>query len=392
MDALPMSFRADLPIRRTREGPHLVDTTMFWSPRGGGVARYLRSKRQWLHRHTDWRHTLLVPGRESSETRSLAAPALPIAGGYRFPLSRSSAAREIAALEPDLIEAGDPYRLAWSALDAAWKRGVPVTFFCHSNPAALAERYAGEVGSRAVRRYLRRLLAQFDAVFAASQWMVGELRDLDLDNVVHQPLGVDTAAFHPRFADPHWRAELGVGHHNFVLIYAGRYAPEKNLHLLTDAVRKLGNDVVLVTIGGGPCPPAGDRVLRLPYQHDAAALARALASADLFVHAGDQETFGLAALEALACGTPVVTRACAGATDLIDGRSALGVETASSDAYAAAIASMRSRARDLRAAARRRALLFDAHQAFDRLLRRYRTLSAAVSFGEAGSREQPHGA
>jgi alpha-1,6-mannosyltransferase len=39
---------------------------------------------------------------------------------------------------------------------------------------------------------------------------------------------------------------------------------------------------------------------------DAVRLATMLASADAFVHAGDQETFGLSVLEALACGTPVV--------------------------------------------------------------------------------------
>jgi alpha-1,6-mannosyltransferase len=386
-----MSIRPDLPPSPdTPRGAHLLDTTMFWSPRGGGVARYLRSKRQWLLRHTDWRHTILVPGAESAETQSLAAPALPIAGGYRFPLSRSGAARAIAALEPDVIEVGDPYRLAWAALDAAWQRGVPVTLFCHSNLAGLAERYAGATASRAVRRYLRRLYAQFDTVFAASQWMVGELRDLDLDNVVYQPLGVDTRVFHPRMRDERWRAELGLARDDFVLVYAGRYAPEKNLNLLTDAVARLGAGFVLVTIGAGPCPPVGERVLQLPYQNDAAALARALASADLFVHAGDQETFGLAALEALACGTPVVARACAGATDIIDGASALGVKSASGDAYAAAISSMRSRARDLRETARRRALRFDSQQVFDRLLRRYRTLRATVSFDECEPREQHH--
>ena len=52
--------------------------------------------------------------------------------------------------------------------------------------------------------------------------------------------------------------------------------------------------------------PSGSDWVVQPFVSDPMALARVLASADLFVHAGDQETFGLSVLEAMACGTPVV--------------------------------------------------------------------------------------
>ena len=47
-----------------------------------------------------------------------------------------------------------------------------------------------------------------------------------------------------------------------------------------------------------------------------------LASADAFVHAGDQETFGLSVLEAMACGTPAVVRDAEGLAELADGGAA----------------------------------------------------------------------
>ncbi len=159
-----------------------------------------------------------------------------------------------------------------------------------------------------------------------------------------------------------------------MLLYTGRFAPEKNLDRLTAAVDRLGSPYLLVAMGDGPCPPRGARLRLLPYQSDPAALARALASADIFVHAGDQETFGLAALEALACGTPVIARACAGLTDLIDGRAVIGVERDDAAAFAEAIASVAPVAATLRADARRRALEFDANRTFAQLLNRYTTL------------------
>jgi hypothetical protein len=38
----------EVTIRAMSEPLHLVDTTMFWSPTGGGVRRYLQTKHEWL--------------------------------------------------------------------------------------------------------------------------------------------------------------------------------------------------------------------------------------------------------------------------------------------------------------------------------------------------------
>jgi alpha-1,6-mannosyltransferase len=382
--------------RQTRSHPvhrvHLVDVTMFWSEHGGGVARYLRTKQDWITRHPGWQHTLLVSGPAAEGRATLKAPPLPFSHGYRMPLNRSRAAKQLVALQPDIIEAGDPYRTAWSALDAGWRLGIPVTAFCHSNLLELAACVGGRTGRALTARYVRRLYRQFDAVFAASRWMVRELHDIGLDNVVYQPLSVDCSLFHPDRADAGWRASLGLAPGDRVLIYAGRFAPEKNLHVLVDAIDKLGDRHVLIAIGDGPTPPRGPRVRCLPYQGDPRALAGMLASVDLFVHAGDQETFGLAALEALACGTPVVACARAGMRDLVDDHVAVGVQSLSSTAYADAIGAMLEQTQSLRAAARRRALAYDHDATFGRLFERYSALRAAITFGESDASGAAHAA
>ncbi|HEY9108365.1 MAG TPA: glycosyltransferase, partial [Roseateles sp.] len=72
----------------------------------------------------------------------------------------------------------------------------------------------------------------------------------------------------------------------------------------------------LLAVGDGPAPPVGEQVRLLPPEHDCQLLARMVASCDAYVHAGDQETFGLGVLEAMACGTPVVAADAGGLAEL----------------------------------------------------------------------------
>ena len=323
---------------------HVVDATMFWSATGGGVRRYLLTKHAWLARREGWRHTIAVPGVDPGEGRAvLPAIPLPFSGGYRLPIRRGAVARVLGDLEPDLIEAGDPYRVAWGALDAARSRHIPAVATCHSNVEALARlaggRLFGAAAAKTASRYARHVYGGFDLVLAPSRSMARHLADWGVERVAIQPLGVDTAAFHPSHASPSWRTEHGIDGAARVLVYAGRFAPEKHLDVLADAVARLGAPYLFVAIGAGPAPPpAGHRVRVLPFVAGVSGLARALASADLFVHAGDQETFGLSALEAMACGTPVVVRNAEGLAELAGGAAGRAVDQGTGSAFAEAIA------------------------------------------------------
>jgi alpha-1,6-mannosyltransferase len=359
---------------------HLLDVTMFWSPQGGGVQRYLRTKRRWIARRTTWCHSILVPGRASAEVYGLPSVPVPGSGGYRFSWQRRACARQIEALSPSVIEVGDPYRLAWSALDAGQHLGVPVIATCHSNVRQLAATVAGPWAGRAAARYLRHVYEKMDLVLAPSRWMTRQLRDMGIERAVNQPLGVDCSVFQPQRIDRRWRDSLGLGPDARVLLYAGRFAPEKNLDLLAGAVEMLGPPYVLLLIGAGPSVPhASARVRVLPYQRSEFMLAGVLAAADLFVHAGDQETFGLSLLEAMACGTPVVARASAGVAELLVPDAAVAVGKATTSAFAEAVRSLETRdLGSMRLAARRHALHYDANRVFARLFSRYSVISNSL--------------
>lgn len=359
---------------------HVVDTTMFWTPTGGGVQRYLRAKHAWMARATGWRHTVFAPGARGWGFEDAGGLALPGAGGYRLLLDRHAAARRIEALGPDLIESGDPFRLGWASLDASQRLGVPAVAFCHTHLMAMAVRLLGGRGRRWVWRaaasYLTRMYRDFDLVLAPNRAMVGLLRDLLPSGAVElQPLGVDTATFHPSQRDPALRAALGVPEDTRLLLYAGRFALEKNLSVLVEAVRRLGRPYLLLVAGDGPQPPYGVRVRRLPFEPRPAALARLMASVDVVLHAGDQESFGFSALEATACGTPAIVRNAAGLADLVAGGAATGVDSDRPSDWAEAIAALFSaQAAGSHPSGRACAEAHDWDVVLPQLLRRYQKL------------------
>lgn len=299
---------------------HLVDINMFFAPEGGGVGRYLAVKHEWLARHTRWRHTIIAPAPRTQDHGGISSYHAPlrVRHGYRFPLTRSSWVRRILAARPDVIESGDPYVLGWASAAAAQRAGIPAIGFYHSDVIGTSALRVGRLGEAAATRYARALYRQFDLVLAPSRHVATRLRDLGLDRVAWQPLGVDVTTFRPERRCPELRSRFGLPGSARLLVFAGRFAREKNIDVLFDAAARLGHPYHLLLIGSGPTQPAPPNVTVLPYQHDATALAEIFASCDAFVHAGDRETFGLVVLEAMACALPVVAVGGGAVTELAE--------------------------------------------------------------------------
>lgn len=323
---------------------HLVDTTMFFASEGGGVRRYLLAKRHWLRRYTNVRHTILAPGATDSYDKSgivtVKSPPLFLPNGYRFPLRLNRWRAQLVDLQPDLIEAGDPYGPAWAALKAGQQLGVPVVGFYHSDLVRLIGARFGRGGERAGARYVRRLYQHFDAVVAPSRFICDKLHDLGIGRVNRQPLGVDTELFHPDKRDPHLKRDLGLPEKTRLLLFAGRFAREKNLPLLLSAMRRLGSRYHLLLVGSGMLVKAQPNVTVYPYQTSDRNLARLIASCDALVHGGQQETFGLVVLEAMASGLPVVAVKQGAVTELVDEQYGVLVAPSNSRAFADGIAAL----------------------------------------------------
>ena len=156
---------------------------------------------------------------------------------------------------------------------------------------------------------------------------------------------------------------------------ASRLSPEKRPELALDTVRELaarGRNVRLAIAGAGPL----DRRLRRAASHlpvdflgfltDREAYASLLASADVLLAPGPIETFGLAALEGLASGTPAVVNRASALPEVIGGAGAAVDGTAS--AFADGVESVLGRdGRERRLAARARAERFPWHATVARM-------------------------
>ena len=320
----------------------MVDTTMLYAPRSGGVKRYLLTKKAWLEANRpEIAHTLVVPGARYNARQgllTLQSPKLPFGDGYRWPTSIKRWSAWVAAMQPHLIEAGDPYTPGQAALEAGQRAGCPVIGFCHSDPAALAALHFGEWAKKPVEKRWSKLFCQFDRVVSPSRYIARRLEEARVPNIVVQPLGVEIDTFRPERAD---RAgllkQLGLKSDARLLVFAGRPAREKNIEVLIRAVQTLGAPYHLVLVGAGMGLPREDRVISLPYESDPTAVARIVASCDAFVHANDREPFGLIVLEAMACGRAVVGVNSGGVAETVDREVGELAEAAEPKAFAAAI-------------------------------------------------------
>jgi len=340
-------------VAAAEDRPRLVDTTMLYAPRSGGVKRYLLSKKAWLDANRpEVAHSLIVPGARhhasSDGIVKLHATKLPFGDGYRWPTSVRRWGAWVAAMKPSIIEAGDPYTPGQGALEAGQRVGCPVVGFCHSDPAGLAALHFGEWAKKPVEKRWARLFSQFDRVVSPSRFIARRLEEAGVNNIFIRPLGVEIDTFRPERRDRDWLLKrLGLGADARLLCFAGRPAKEKNVDVLIDAVQRLGAPYHLVLVGAGAGMPEEDRVISLPYEKDPKAVARIIASCDAFVHANDKEPFGLIVLEAMACGRPVVGVNAGGVAETVDDSVGQLARSADPADYAEAIEALF--ARDLEA-------------------------------------------
>jgi alpha-1,6-mannosyltransferase len=305
-----------------------LDITKFFGDTTGGIRTYLLEKAKYVARQPDVKQVVIVPARHDAVTDEdhtrwyrLAGIPIPTQAPYRAILSTRKIRSILEKERPDIIEVGSPYLVPWITRRAARSLASPLVWFYHTNfpriisPRPDRDNFLRRSAGRLADRYVAKLAGLFHGAIGASQVAVDALVHAGFRQVERIPLGVDLAHFHPgRRTHADRTRELHGLPPGLLAMYTGRLAREKELELVVDAwsaVEK-ATGATLVLVGDGPSRQhyqdrcKAGRVVWLPYQTDRDRLADLLAAADVYLAPGPAETFGLAALEAMASGVPVV--------------------------------------------------------------------------------------
>jgi len=303
----------------------------FYGPRSGGLrtavdrlgAEYCAAGHEVF---------LIVPGPDAAITElssgvtriTVPAKQIPFTAGYRAVMPAPVSAL-LEQLAPDAIEVSDRFTLRslgrWGA-----RHGVTTVMISHER----LDRLTGQIMPKRLARRIadianRRTASNYDTVLCTTSFAREEFDRIGATNVMTVPLGVDLDMFHPnRFctrARSQWATPDQV-----LLVHCGRLSVEKRADRSIDALAALrdsGVNARLVVAGDGPMRGRLQRqAARLPvdftgFIESRDGVATLLATADVALAPGPHETFGLAALEALACGTPAVVSRTSALTEIL---------------------------------------------------------------------------
>ncbi|MBA3526943.1 MAG: glycosyltransferase [Pseudomonadota bacterium] len=394
----------------------ICDLTQSWSSVGGGVRTYLAHKREHILERTRHRHLLIIPGPndqvdegERAITVTIASPQVPGSSHYRLLLRNRAVRSALERFKPDLIECQDSYNLPWAAI--AHRKRYPETVlvggYFTDFPSVYVERpFARFIGrdlaaaaAQVCYRYCGSLYRRFDALYVLSEnGGLEELRRRGIDNPRTVPLGVELGEFRSDRRDPALRRSLGLDDGQPLLIYVGRLHIEKKPDVVVEAFRALPQELgaKLVLLGDGAMREQlvdinDPRIVMPGYVYDRSEIARWLASADIYVSAFAQETFGVSIVEAQASGLPIVGVASGALLDRVNEETGRLGPVNDAEAMARNIVEVWNGDRKgMGEAARERALQFSWDRTFETLFSDVYPLAfanrrAALSRGQTGA-------
>ncbi len=332
---------------------------------------------------------MIVPGVVDSDKQTefgrrvtVRAPVIPFTGGYRVILRIRRVRAVLTQFDPHRLEVSDRTTLhglgGWAA-----KRGLRSTFFSHERADGILRAniprwlHVTVPITWLVNVHNRGTAKRFSTVVCTTGYAAVEFDRLHLPSA-RVPLGVDLEAFNPERFDARVR-ERYAAEGEALVVMASRLSKEKRPGLAIEAVRKLADEGVairLVSAGTGAIArqvesdARGAPVTFLGFVDGRGDYAALLASADVLVAPGPIETFGLAALEALASGTPAVVNSQSALPEVVGDAGAIAAPSAAG--FTAGLREVLARDPvERRAAARTRAEQFPWSATVERMLAIY---------------------
>ncbi|MEJ1229364.1 MAG: glycosyltransferase family 1 protein [Galbitalea sp.] len=231
--------------------------------------------------------------------------------------------RIIEEFAPDVVHVASPFLLGAEAIAASRRLGIPTVAIFQTDVAGYARRNRLSAIQPLVWKIMRRIHRDATLTLVPSSTTMADLRRVGLKRLKRWGRGVDLNAYHPRNrqTDAVRRMREEFSPDGEVIVgYVGRIAPEKQVEKMV-ALRGVPG-IRIVIVGDGPGMPFVKKKLEgMPVtylgQLRGEALAAAYASFDVFLHTGEEETFGQTIQEAHASGLPVIAPRSGGPIDLV---------------------------------------------------------------------------
>lgn len=249
--------------------------------------------------------------------RHVPSVALPFYKSFVVGLPTRQVTEALRDFQPDVVHLASPLVLGAFGATAAARLGLPSVAIFQTDVAGFARRYGFRGADPVIWSWLRRVHGMATLTLAPSTPTMRELRRRAIPRVVRWGRGVDMTVFHPERRSPGLRARLAPAG-EILVGYVGRLAPEKRVRLLAHLTGIPG--MRLVVVGDGPEAPRLRAMLpdaEFLGLRTGRELGEIVASLDVFVHTGADETFCQAVQEGLAAGVPVVAPASGGPLDLV---------------------------------------------------------------------------
>lgn len=341
---------------------HILMISDVYFPRVNGVSTSIQTFRQHLQ-EIGHRTTLIAPdyapkkatgktlkAREeySDEGMIYRIPALTVIIDKEDKMMRRQPIRDLMFVLKtqaiDIVHIQTPFVAHYQGVQLAKALNVPTIISYHTFFEEYFYNYIKWLPKRwlryAARAFSRSQCAQVDALLVPSQPMADVLKDYGIHTPTHVlPTGLKLSAF-TQGDRATFRAQHNISDDTPCITFVGRIALEKNIHFLlqmfAQLLTKLPNTLFIIA-GEGPALPTLQKYSeQLNIQHAikfvgyldrANALQSCYKAADVFVFASRTETQGLVLLEAMACGTPVVSTAVMGTKTIMrDGQGGLVAE------------------------------------------------------------------
>lgn len=277
--------------------------TDAWTPQVNGVVRVLLALIPILEAR-GYSVSVIEPGQFKTVS-------LPFYSEIRLALFAKRGIRKvIGELQPDVICLVTEGPLGWAARSVCKERGLPFLTWYHSHFQLYVDvRLHGLM--RPIFAFIRRFHDAASHTMVSTESLKRELESTGFKNLLVMPLGVDTKLF---TRNP---APLLPSLPKPVFVYFSRLAPEKS----PEEFLKLKLPGTKLVIGPGPLRKKLERKYgkenKFVGPKKGQELVDWLSLADVFVFPSRTETFGLVALEALACGLPVAAHDVMGPRDII---------------------------------------------------------------------------